>query len=100
MVDYYFYFDRKSHNVTIFRENCKVKAKLLLAKKRILGEVTIKKLFNYVREKHLFYLSMFSAFICFFIFVTILVRTRRMKGKKKGIFKNGQIVQVQDLLTN
>jgi hypothetical protein len=37
MVDHYFYFDRKSQKLKIFRENCYLRTKNLLVKKRILS---------------------------------------------------------------
>lgn len=37
MVDHYFYFDRKSQKLKIFRENCYLRTKNLLAKERMLS---------------------------------------------------------------
>ena len=37
MVDHYFYFDRKTQKLKIFRENCYLRTKNLLAKERILA---------------------------------------------------------------
>ena len=37
MVDHYFYFDRKTQKLKIFRENCYLRTKNLLAKERILS---------------------------------------------------------------
>jgi hypothetical protein len=43
MVDHYFYFDRKTQKLKIFRENCYLRTKNLLAKERILSAETTHK---------------------------------------------------------
>ncbi len=39
MKDYFFYFDRLQKELRIYKEDCGVKARLLLKKERILKEV-------------------------------------------------------------
>ena len=36
MTDYYFYFDRKSHKIMIFKEDCARESNKLLKRERIL----------------------------------------------------------------
>ena len=42
MIDNYFYFDRKTRHLKIFREDCYLRAALILKKERILDELGIK----------------------------------------------------------
>ena len=41
MTDYYFYFDRKSHKIMIFEEDCEQESRRLLLKRERILEVKV-----------------------------------------------------------
>ena len=82
MIDYYFYFNRKSKEILIFKENCYVKTKELLQRRERILEVLINTTVDNVKHIHKHYFVSFILFGFSFVIILGFFFVRWIKDKK------------------